>query len=673
MENLYRNFEFYWWVGVVEDRNDPMFLGRCKVRIVGYHTSDKSELPISDLPWAYPIQPITSAAMSGKGHSPIGPVEGTWVVGFFRDGEDCQEPVILGTMGGVPGKEYYTNLRNASNQGFQDPAQTYPLSDYLNDSEPDTNRLARNQSISKTIIKTKDDARNKSVETAIEKTTWDQPLTPYNALYPHNHVFESEAGHTIEIDDTPNNERVAIYHKAGTYLDVDVNGTMVKKIVGDSYEIYLRHNNVLIKGNANVTIEGNSNIYVKNNCNLEVDGDLNTHVHGDYNLNVAGDINVTSGKNTTLVSNEDMFASAKQSMEVVSGDGMKITSKSGMDVKSDASMGIEAGSSLDVKSGTTLAIGSGTTTNFKAGTNLNIMGTIKTSIGSPITEVALIKMNAFTISPTPPPATATSPNGSSGASLKSSEAVSELSPTLPTFSDLVVPNREEVLTFTLDVLGEDFQANAAVIKSLLNEAIAEGVITQEELDAPVTESARDEEPAPEKPQVIPGCGDINNLPTISDSLKISKHFTIASLTSSTAFPVRLAPSQGLSEREIACNLKALAEQVLDPIKDKYPNMIITSGFRNYVPEGGSTTSQHLRGQAADLQFPGMSKSQYYEIAQWIKQHVPYDQMLLEYKTTGSRLPWIHVTFNRNGCRNVCSTFMNHSTAPNGRGVLLQLA
>ena len=93
---------FVWWQGVVEDRNDPLKLGRCRVRIAAFHTNMQNDLPTFDLPWAHPIQPITSAAMGGVGTSPIGPVEGTWVVGFFRDGANAQEPVMFGTLGGFP-------------------------------------------------------------------------------------------------------------------------------------------------------------------------------------------------------------------------------------------------------------------------------------------------------------------------------------------------------------------------------------------------------------------------------------------------------------------------------------------------------------------------------------------------------------------------------------------
>lgn len=90
---------FYY--GVVENRSDPLRLGRCQVRIVGLHTHDKSQLPTADLPWAVAVQPVTSAAMNGIGHTPIGPVEGTTVIIIFAD-QDQQQPIMMGTVGGIP-------------------------------------------------------------------------------------------------------------------------------------------------------------------------------------------------------------------------------------------------------------------------------------------------------------------------------------------------------------------------------------------------------------------------------------------------------------------------------------------------------------------------------------------------------------------------------------------
>ena len=89
------------YTGVVENRADPLHLGRCQVRIVGLHTDDKTLLPTEDLPWATPLQPITSAGVSGIGSAPVGPVEGTWVGIVFRD-EYEQYPIMIGTFTAVP-------------------------------------------------------------------------------------------------------------------------------------------------------------------------------------------------------------------------------------------------------------------------------------------------------------------------------------------------------------------------------------------------------------------------------------------------------------------------------------------------------------------------------------------------------------------------------------------
>ena len=136
MSNIYGNF--IWWQGVVEDRiKDPLMLGRCRVRILGYHTDDKLEIPTDELPWATIMQPTTSAAMSGIGTTPIGPVEGTWVIGFFRDGENAQEPVIMGTVGGKP-----EDIPDRA-KGFNDPKGKYPIHLDGKVEDFDTSKLAR--------------------------------------------------------------------------------------------------------------------------------------------------------------------------------------------------------------------------------------------------------------------------------------------------------------------------------------------------------------------------------------------------------------------------------------------------------------------------------------------------------------------------------------------------
>lgn len=83
---------FVWWIGVIEDRVDPLAVGRCRVRIHGWHSDNKSLLPTDNLPWATPILPINNSK------SWSAPLVGDWVFGFFMDGENAQFPMMLGVI-----------------------------------------------------------------------------------------------------------------------------------------------------------------------------------------------------------------------------------------------------------------------------------------------------------------------------------------------------------------------------------------------------------------------------------------------------------------------------------------------------------------------------------------------------------------------------------------------
>lgn len=90
-------FSFSWWVGEVINVKDPYESGRVQVRIYGRH-DDKVNIPDKDLPWALPLQPVTSAAHGKLGTAPVGLVRGSKVVGFWSDA-DQQYPIIMGSFG----------------------------------------------------------------------------------------------------------------------------------------------------------------------------------------------------------------------------------------------------------------------------------------------------------------------------------------------------------------------------------------------------------------------------------------------------------------------------------------------------------------------------------------------------------------------------------------------
>lgn len=101
---------FVWWVGVVEDRGDPLHLGRCRIRIFGWHTDNKQLIPTGDLPWAQPVLPPNNSKTFTT------PTEGDWVVGFFFDGPAGQVPVYFGVLPGIPAP-----YSNNPQKGFSDP------------------------------------------------------------------------------------------------------------------------------------------------------------------------------------------------------------------------------------------------------------------------------------------------------------------------------------------------------------------------------------------------------------------------------------------------------------------------------------------------------------------------------------------------------------------------
>jgi len=286
------------------------------------------KLPTADLPWAHVMNPITSATVSGLGQTPLGAVEGTWVVGFFQDGEDAQMPVIIGTLPGIPDTLPDTEAK----KGFQDTVNgVYPK--YKN--ETDVNRLAVNDEdlphSTLTIRKadrTTDMGRADfdEVQTYLgnfggsithsipgdDGTSFSEPAVPYKATYPHNHVYESEGGHLREVDDTPGSERLHERHSSGTGYEVHPDGTKVTRVKKDNYDLTTGDHYAHIKGNHSTTVDGGVRVFVNadastddQNYTIQVGKNANVNIQVDAgNVNVitkgSGDINLLSDRNINM-------------------------------------------------------------------------------------------------------------------------------------------------------------------------------------------------------------------------------------------------------------------------------------------------------------------------------------------------------------------------------------
>ena len=238
------------------------------------------------------MHPIHDPSMQGMGTTPSFLVEGTWVVGFFRDATEMQQPVVMGTLPGYAGEIADTT------KGFCDPSGTYPQNPNPksghNLGESDVNRLARGDgNYVHRILEEKQLVSEEFSE--IETAQSGNFSMPYEnstnfTQYPYNHVFESESGHIREYDDTKFEERIHEYHRTGTYYEVDAGGNRVTHVVGDNYELIAGSNYINVKGEVNLTVEGTCNTLVREDWNIKVEGDLRR----DYSLSIKRLIDLAS-------------------------------------------------------------------------------------------------------------------------------------------------------------------------------------------------------------------------------------------------------------------------------------------------------------------------------------------------------------------------------------------
>lgn len=128
-------------------------------------------------------------------------------------------------------------------------------------------------------------------------------------------------------------------------------------------------------------------------------------------------------------------------------------------------------------------------------------------------------------------------------------------------------------------------------------------------------------------------------------MKLSENFSLKEMTKSQTALRRGIDNEPGDEEQ--ANLQQLCEHVLQKVRDHFGKPVtVNSGYRS--PElnktiGGSTTSDHCKGMAADIEIPGVSN---YELADWIKENCEFRQLILEFYTPG--VPdsgWVHVSYN----------------------------
>jgi hypothetical protein len=276
------------FIGVVEDINDPSEKNRVRVRIYGKHTEDVTLIDTEDLPWSNVVMPCTDGSISNVGSS-LGLVQGSWVIGIFVDSEKENDPLIIGSL---PSE----STRRLPTDGFCDPDGIHP---YENGNDlpksASTTRYKLDSSYRAkarshiTSIATANPPDIKSFpdsnlpEDYLEPKTYDlpNPKDVIRPIYPSNQVTRTAGGHTFESDDTNDYERISETHApSGTYREVIADGTTTHFIQGKGFKVVAEDDNVYIKGNCNLTIDQDCRTLIKGNYHLEVEKDYTVKVKG---------------------------------------------------------------------------------------------------------------------------------------------------------------------------------------------------------------------------------------------------------------------------------------------------------------------------------------------------------------------------------------------------------
>jgi uncharacterized protein YcbK (DUF882 family) len=126
-------------------------------------------------------------------------------------------------------------------------------------------------------------------------------------------------------------------------------------------------------------------------------------------------------------------------------------------------------------------------------------------------------------------------------------------------------------------------------------------------------------------------------------MNLSRNFTLSELTKSDT-AIRKGINNNPNAEQIE-KLKELCENILQPVRDHFGRVKITSGFRSVelcMAIGSSANSQHAKAEAADFECVGVDNA---ELADWIKDNLPYDQLIVEYYTPGEpNSGWIHCSY-----------------------------
>jgi len=351
-----------WFMGIVENNNDPSRNGRIQVRCFGIHpTAESGQVLTDDLPWA----PMLNAGHGGT----VIPTNGDWVFGAFVDGRDAQHPFIFGSIPGI-------NAQLPTDSGSSDPYTRASKEAFDNYGMPPLPRVQSGEDLETTQLTLQNASLLEFAPPNKADGTTDglpvkEPAVPY-ATQPHKNAVWKSRNSNSYLQITEGDENIILSHESGSHIMIDKGGNIKIKSFGDSYMISEGNTFEGAKGTKSLSVDGPYSLKCKN-ASIEVEGDMSHVVNGDYSLNIGGKFAISVGQGFEVASQRISLQSVSEHINLLSAQKVKISAGDNVGIDSGANVYLKAGGELHTSAATSL-IGASGPVHINAGGATNIDG-----------------------------------------------------------------------------------------------------------------------------------------------------------------------------------------------------------------------------------------------------------------------------------------------------------
>ena len=288
--------KFIWFIGVVEDNDDPTHNGRVRVRAFNVHPPKGEDVPTRHLPWATVIN-------NSYGASQVIPSVGEWVIGFFIDGNDCQHPMLIGSLPG-------TNLGLPGATGLPDADEYLPPEYIKNIGKPPLSPYMGAEDGELTASPAQATAQKNGIKTAIYKNAKSDEYVRFsepNILTPEKNydsrVFQSKEGNNVIVlneSEDGDGSTILISHSSGSAVQIDANGTIFIKSFGDKYNSSEGFEFNRIDKDSHTNVGGDWSLMVEGGSGrIEIQGDLDISCN-NFNVDARASANIFAGNAINL-------------------------------------------------------------------------------------------------------------------------------------------------------------------------------------------------------------------------------------------------------------------------------------------------------------------------------------------------------------------------------------